>query len=331
MANIGELVSVPWIDEELVRVEAALRQSVTADDPYLTEIAGHLLVAGGKRLRPALAVLAAVAGGGTATDDVVMGGVSVELVHLGSLYHDDVMDEASTRRAVPTVNARWGNLVAILAGDFLLARASEIAAGLGTEVAALLARTIGSLCEGQVGELKTAFDPNRTEAEYLASIRGKTASLTAAACRIGALTAGLPTATVEGLTVFGDRFGMVFQVVDDILDLVASDEQLGKPSGNDLVEGVYTLPVLRALAEAGSGGDLRALLGSPLDEATRDKARDLVRSSAGVAAAAEVARGFADEAGAAIAGLPGSEVVTGLAALPHRLIDDALALPRTGL
>ena len=324
MSNIGQLLNLPWIDGEMVRVEAGLRRSIEADDPYLTEIAGHLLAAGGKRLRPALAILAAVAGGSEATDDVIMGGVAVELVHVGSLYHDDVMDEATTRRGVPTVNARWGNLIAILSGDFLLARASEIAASLGTDIAELLARTIGRLCEGQVGELKTAFSADRTEAEYLASIRGKTASLTAAACRIGAITGGLSDPAVDAFTIFGDRFGMTFQIVDDILDVVASDADLGKPAGNDLVEGVYTLPVIRAVAAA-DGAELRPLLRGPMDEGTRDKARDLVRSSPGVAEAAAVARQFADEAGAALLALPGSDVLTSLARLPHRLIDDALS------
>src|SRR5947209_10342412 len=158
------------------------------------------------------------------------------------------MDEARTRRDVESVNARWGNLVAILAGDFLLARASEIAASLGTEVAGLLATTIGRLCEGQVLELSQAFDVGRNEEAYLCSIAGKTAALMATSCRIGAITAGLPRPAVDALTGFGQRVGMVFQIVDDILDVVATEEELGKPAGNDLVEGVYTLPVILALA-----------------------------------------------------------------------------------
>src|SRR6476659_9744174 len=159
------------------RVEDALRASVRTDDKYLTEIASHLVVAGGKRLRPMISVIAAQVACGPSTDESVQGGVSCELVHLGSLYHDDVMDEAHTRRGVETVNARWGNLQAILAGDFLLAKASEIAAGLGTEVAALLARTIGRWCEGQITELRHTYDTSRSEESYLVSIEGKTAAL----------------------------------------------------------------------------------------------------------------------------------------------------------
>src|SRR5207244_906393 len=146
------LGSLTALDADLARVEAAMRAAVRSDDTQLTEIASHLITAGGKRLRPLLAIVAARTRGDAASDEVVLGGVACELVHLGSLYHDDVMDEATTRRTVPSVNARWGNLRAILAGDFLLARASEMAASLGTEVAGLLAHTIGRLCEGQIEE-----------------------------------------------------------------------------------------------------------------------------------------------------------------------------------
>ena len=318
MVNIATLLGVPGLDADLARLEATLRASVQSGDPFLAEVAGHLIGAGGKRLRPALAVAAAAAGGAPITDDVLQGGVSVELVHIGSLYHDDVMDEALTRRGVESVNARWGNLVAILAGDFLLARASEIAASLGVEVAALLARTIGRLCEGQVGELKTAFSANRTEDEYLRSISGKTASLTSAACRIGALTAGLDGTRVDALTAFGEAVGMVFQIRDDVLDVVGTDEQLGKPAGQDLVEGTYSLPVIRALTDPVAGPELRSLLGhGPLNEAERDKARNIVRGTTGVEAALAVGRRYADEAAATV-----SSFAADLAGVGHRLLDD---------
>jgi heptaprenyl diphosphate synthase len=227
------------------------------------------------------------------SDDAVQGGVAVELVHLGSLYHDDVIDEAVTRRTVESVNARWGNLTAILAGDFLLAKASEIAASLGTEVAALLAATIGRLCEGEVGELRSAYDVSRTEAAYLDSIRGKTAALFATACRIGALVGSVPREHVDALTTYGDGYGMAFQIVDDVLDLVASEAELGKPAGHDLLEGVYTLPVLRAL-DATDG--LRDRLGTPLDEQQLREALSLVRSDGAVVASLETARSYATDA-----------------------------------
>ena len=173
--------------------------------------------------------------------------MAVELVHLGSLYHDDVIDEAETRRGVPSVNARWSNIVAILAGDYLLARASALAASLGAPVAALLAETIGELCRGQVLELQHLFDVDRTEEIYFSAIGGKTAALFATACRIGGMVAEVDGPTLDALTEFGHHLGVCFQIVDDVLDVTGSDASLGKPAGNDLIEGVYTLPVILAL------------------------------------------------------------------------------------
>jgi len=322
MVNIAELLNLPRLGDDLAGLEEALHGSVVADDPFLSQVAGHLITAGGKRLRPALALMAAAAGGVDATPDVIQGGVSVELVHLGSLYHDDVMDEGTSRRGVETVNSRWGNLVAILAGDFLLARASEIAASLGNEVAGLLAATIGRLCEGQVGELRTAFDVSRAEDSYLSSIAGKTASLMSASCRIGGITAGLDRPAIDALTAYGLAFGMVFQIRDDILDVVGTDETLGKAAGQDLVQGTYTLPVIVALAEAEAGGELRALLGKPLDPPERDKAREIVKSSEGIAAACRVGRRYADQAAEAAATFPPGPVTTAMAQLGHKLLED---------
>ena len=325
MVSLAPLLSLPCLEADLARVEKALLANVRAGDPFLSEVASHLITAGGKRLRPALAVAVGELGGGPAAGDVIMGAVAVELVHLGSLYHDDVMDEARTRRTVDSVNARWGNLVAILAGDFLLARASEIAASLGTEVAGLLATTIGRLCEGQVRELAQTFDVTRSEEAYLTSIAGKTAALMATACRIGALTAGMDRPGVEALTLYGERVGMVFQIVDDILDVVATDDELGKPAGNDLVEGVYTLPVIRALASAGSDA-LRDLLGSPLEPHEVDAAREMIRSNGAVGTAMGVARGFAQESAVALADVPaadeGRQVMSALGSLGDHLIEN---------
>jgi heptaprenyl diphosphate synthase len=259
------------------------------------------------------------------TDEVIQGAVSVELVHLGSLYHDDVIDDAQSRRGVPSVNARWGNLVAIVAGDFLLARASEIAASLGTEVSALLAATIGRLCEGEVAELRQAYNPSRSESSYLAAISGKTASLMATSCRIGGITSGASRSDIEALTNFGQCFGITFQIFDDILDLIGTDEGLGKPAGHDLVEGIYTLPVIRALAMPSVEAELRALLGAHLDTPTRDKAREMIISTDAVVASLVEARMYADKAGDALSSLAGQagpqDVVQSLARLGHHLLD----------
>jgi heptaprenyl diphosphate synthase len=318
-------LAIPAMTDDLQRVELELNASVQTSDPFLTEVASHLIRAGGKRQRPAFAIAAAATalgsdGGRPATAEVVLGGVAVELVHLGSLYHDDVMDDAVTRRTVESVNHRWGNLKAILAGDFLLAKASEIAASLGTEVAGLLAATIGRLCEGQIRELKDVYQVGRTESDYTGSIAGKTAALFATACRVGGIVGGLSRDDIEALTAFGERYGMAFQVVDDVLDLVATSEELGKPSGNDLVEGVYTLPVLRALATP-AGDELRALLGKPLDEDEREKARAIIRGTDCIDEAIVVAQGYAEEAIAALAPLGSSTATEGLAGTTRQLVD----------
>ena len=299
------LFSLASMADDRERIEVAIHEAVRSADPYLTEIASHLVVAGGKRLRPVVAIAAAQVGGTPASSDVVRGGVACELVHLGSLYHDDVIDEADTRRGVETVNAKWGNLQAILAGDFLLSRASEIAASLGTEVAGLLARTIGWLCEGEIEQLRHTYDVSRPEDSYYVSIQGKTASLYGTAARIGGIVAGLDRPTIDALTAWGNAFGMVFQIVDDILDITDTTEQLGKPAGHDLVEGVYTLPVLRTLAMGGGVGDeLASLLGRPLDIAERDKALAIVRANEGVESAAATARQYVAAAEEACDDLP---------------------------
>jgi heptaprenyl diphosphate synthase len=324
-------LELPGMDRHRHRIEEALRAAVASEHELMAQLGGHLIGAGGKRQRPLLTVASAAAGVTSAeavealvTDDVVLGGVAVELVQVGSLYHDDVIDEAATRRGAESVNARWGNLKAILAGDFLLAKASEIAAGLGTEVAGLLAATIGRLCEGEVRELGTAYDPDRTEEAYLAAIAGKTAALFGTACRVGGIVGGLPREEIDRLTEFGHRYGMAFQVVDDVLDVVATDEQLGKPAGHDVAEGIYNLPVLRALA-AGDA-DLREALGRPLHGEELAAAVARVRASVGVDQAVAVAHGFVDEAVAAVAPLGDRPAARALATAARSLLADLAAV-----
>jgi heptaprenyl diphosphate synthase len=308
------------------RVEDALTRVVAAEDELMAQMGGHLITAGGKRARPLFTVASAAALAqdpasveAAVTDEVILGGVSVELVQVGSLCHDDVIDEAETRRGVESVNIRWGNLKAILAGDFLLAKASEIAASLGTEVAGLLAATIGRLCEGEVNELRHAYDPTRTIESYLTAIEGKTAALFATACRVGGIVGDLPREHIDRLTDFGLRYGMAFQIVDDVLDVIATDEQLGKPAGHDIAEGIYNLPVLHALEEL--GGDLGTLLGGPIDGADLDTARRLVRTSSGVDRSIDLARRYIDEAVDVLTPFDGTPSAVALAgAATHLLV-----------
>ena len=325
MALLSHLSALPTLEDDLALVESKLENAVIAKDPYLTEIAKHLITAGGKRVRPGFTIASSAVGQSTAVsvpDEVLMGGVAVELVHLGSLYHDDVMDEAEMRRSVPSVNAVWGNHTAILAGDFLLARASEIAASLGTEIAALLARTIGELCEGQILELQSTYTLTRSEDSYELSIAGKTASLLSTACRIGGLTGELEREAVDQLTNFGHAYGMAFQIVDDILDVIATEDQLGKPAGNDLIEGVYTLPVLLAL-KSDIGDQLRELLGKELTTDARDQALTLIRSTDAVEKAFARAQDWAQKAKAELESLPSSPATNALFAATNHLLERA--------
>ena len=321
MEDLQSLVRIPGIWDQLERVEERLLEAATADDPYLTKIAQHLLVAGGKRFRPLLALLSAQFG---PADDhrPVEAGVAVELIHVGSLYHDDVIDESDTRRGAASVNANWSNTVAILAGDFLMARASEVAAThLSQESVALLASTYAELVEGQTRELQLEGDLAHSIAEYDQVIGGKTASLIRTSARLGAMAADAEPAVVEALSTWAWEVGMVFQIADDALDLVADEETIGKPSGSDIREGTYTAPVL--LAARGPDGDrIRQLLDvEAVDDASVDEVIAIVRDGGFVDQALEAATARLDVADAALGSLPVSEARDILEKLGTFLVD----------
>lgn len=322
--NATKALGLYRLEEEIKRVEPLLMSSVTTGDGFLDEVTTHLIAAGGKRLRPLLCLASATAGERAATRDELMGGVSVELVHLASLYHDDVIDEASVRRNVESVNSRFGNLVAIVAGDYLLARSAAIAADLGTEIAGLLADTLAKLCEGQVSEVRSAFQVSRTQDEYFSAIAGKTAALMATSCRIGAIIAGLARSEIEAMTTYGHCVGMVFQLRDDVLDIVATNGELGKPAGQDLAEGIYTLPVLIALEDRQIARELESLLGIGLAQPERDKARAIVAQSRGPAETVAAGRRYASLAKDAASGVSSPELRKGFEAFADSLIDDLL-------
>ena len=314
-----QTLAIPSLAGDLARVEESLHEAVSTPDRFLAEVATHLIGAGGKRIRPTLTLCAAYAASGSngpAAADAVTGAVAIELVHQGSLYHDDVIDEAETRRGVPSVNARWSNIVAILAGDFLLARASALAARLGGEVAEILASTIAELCRGQVLELQHLFDVDRSEEGYCSAIEGKTASLFGTSCRVGGMVCGVAEPTLDALTRYGFHLGMCFQIVDDVLDITATDAKLGKPAGQDLVEGVYTLPVIHALARTPA---LRERLGHPLDGEQLAEVRRLAVSDGAIDAALGMARDHAGKAGGALDSA--SDLAPDVCAALTRLVD----------
>ncbi len=307
------------------RLEQQLIKAVSIDDRYLNEIATHLIKAGGKRLRPALTIAASSISGAEVSHETIMGAISVELVHLASLYHDDVMDEATKRRNVASVNNLWGNHLAIVVGDYLLARSAEIAASLGNEIATLIAATLSRLCHGQVTEVRSCYDITRSRDQYLESIADKTAALIATACRIGGITAGLDREQIEALTLYGESTGMVFQIRDDVLDIISTEEVLGKPPGQDLAEGVYTMPVCWTLQSKHAGEELATLLGRPLNSEQLLQARRLVISSDALDKTAEVARVYADKARGACKQLSDEKVAAQLIALVNNLLSDVEA------
>jgi heptaprenyl diphosphate synthase len=292
---------------KLDAVEDLLRVSVKSEYPFVTETSRHLVVAGGKRFRPLLVLLGSHFGDPEAVG-VVPAAVVVELTHVATLYHDDVMDEAELRRGVQSANARWDNTIAILTGDFLFARASDLLADLGPEAVRIQARTFERLVHGQIRETVGA-DPEGDHVEhYLQVLHDKTASLIATSGRFGAMLAGADPAVVERVATYCERIGMAFQLSDDLLDIVGDSDEFGKHPGTDLREGVHTLPVLYALRSAsGSAADarLRELLAGDLaDDARHAEALALLRVHPAVEEAYTTLRRHADEARQALAALP---------------------------
>ncbi len=278
--SLTDLVPIDGIWRRMDEVERRLFEVTTTSNRFLTEIAQHLVRAGGKRYRPLLAQVAAELGPNPDGGGPVEAGTAAELVHIGSLYHDDVIDEAETRRGSPSVNANWDNTAAILGGDYLLAKASEVAAPLGEEAVTLIAQTYAALCEGQVLELQLEGNFAHGPAEYFTVIGGKTASLIRTSARLGALTAGAARDDVEAISEWAWEVGIVFQMADDVLDLVASEDFIGKPAGSDLREGTYTLPVLYAL-QGPEGDEIRPLLSDGAPSDTRDVDRIIELTAAG--------------------------------------------------
>jgi heptaprenyl diphosphate synthase len=259
-------------------VEETLEQAVQSEAPFVTDAARHLMAAGGKRFRPLLVLLAAETGDPYA-EGVVTSACVVELTHLASLYHDDVMDEAELRRGAESANARWDNLVAILTGDFLFSKSSEYTARLGADAVRIQAETFTRLVEGQILETLGPGEDDDPLEHYLRVVAGKTGSLIATSARYGARFAGAPTQVEEALTAYGERVGEAFQLSDDILDVASDSDESGKTPGTDLREGVPTLPVLIARRSTDpADARLRELLDADLtDDALHAEALELLR------------------------------------------------------
>ncbi|GAB05979.1 putative polyprenyl diphosphate synthase [Gordonia amarae NBRC 15530] len=313
----------------LADVEDLLITELSSGDQIMTEAATHLAKAGGKRFRPMFAILAAQFGTDPGSRDVITSATVVEMIHLATLYHDDVMDEAPMRRGAQSANSRWTNSIAILSGDFLFARASRLVSTLGPEAVRIIAETFAELVTGQMRETVGAGEGVDPIDHYLKVVWEKTGSLIAAAARFGSMAAGADAERIERLARIGDIIGIAFQVSDDIIDISSATGDSGKTPGTDLREGVHTLPVLYALrGDEPSSARLRGLLlddaGNPRPltvDAEVTEALELLNASPGMAQANAKLQSFADEALAELAQLPDSPANGALSSLVRYTID----------
>jgi heptaprenyl diphosphate synthase len=295
------------LSRRMAEVEKALFHHVTSRSDYVTEAAQHLLAAGGRRFRPLLVLLAAEAGAHPESDEVVTAACVVEITHVGSLYHDDVMDEAALRRGADSANSRWDNHVAILTGDFLFSKSSELTAELGADAVRIQAHTFTRLVEGQILETVPPGPGEDPVQHHLDVVAGKTGSLIATSARYGARFGGASPEVEEALTAYGEIVGTAFQLSDDILDIASESDESGKTPGTDLREGVPTLPVLLALASTDPrDARLQELLRSDLaaDDAAHAEALALLRAHSAMGRARDYVVGRAAEAKQLLAALP---------------------------
>ncbi len=304
-ADGSSSLALPVLDADLearlrarmVEVEQRLEREIRSEAAFITDAARHLMHAGGKRFRPLLVLLAAETGDPT-RDGVLTAACVVELTHLASLYHDDVMDEADLRRGAESANSRWDNHVAILTGDFLFSKSSELTASLGADAVRIQAETFTKLVEGQILETLTPGPDEDALAHYLRVVEGKTGSLIATSARYGARFAGAPREIEEALTAYGEKVGMAFQLSDDILDIASESVESGKTPGTDLREGVPTLPVLMAQRSTDPADQrlLSLLAGDLTDDDLHAEALDLLRKHAAMDEARAYVLGIAREA-----------------------------------
>ena len=319
-SEIKKVIDIPVIWENMKEVEKRLLEVTISDNKYLTDIAQHLITAGGKRFRPLVTLLAGEIGNKN-YDKIIDAAVSVELIHLGSLYHDDVIDKSTKRRGVETANVKWDSTLAILGGDFLMAKASEVASTkLGLESVRLLATTYAELVEGQTREIELSFDYQQGIDSYMKIVKGKTASLIRTSAKLGAIASDCNPESEEAISNWGLNSGVVFQISDDILDITSDQKKLGKPVGNDILEGTYTLPVHIAIDEIGSSfinllQDLRE------DKAKINQVLDILRSDNILSKTREIASEHLSESNKAIEEFKDSSIYNTLKKINNYLVE----------
>ena len=326
MSSFGIPDLDPSLEADLARgmqgVEELLREHIKGDYPLVEETSRHLVAAGGKRLRPLLTLIASHFGDST-RKEVIPAAVVCELTHLATLYHDDVMDEAPLRRGVESANNRWGNTIAILTGDYLFSKASDLLADLGPEAVRLQARTFERLVIGQIMETQGPQNGEDPLAHYLRVVGDKTGSLIATSARFGAMLSGAPRETVETLTTFGEQIGIAFQLADDVIDIASESNQSGKTPGTDLREGVPTLVTLNVMAsDKSEDAELKRLLSAPIhDEEVVAQVLRALRSHNGLQQAREQLNQIAKDARTALGPLPLNAATGALFSLCDAVVD----------
>ena len=303
--DFGDADFAESVRASVTQIEQLMAAELGKADELMSEAVHHLFLAGGKRFRPLFTVLSASLGPDPANEDVIIAGAVIEMVHLATLYHDDVMDEAQVRRGAPSANARWSNNIAILAGDYLFATASRLVSRLGPEAVLVIADTFAQLVTGQMRETRGVESGDEID-HYLKVVYEKTACLIAASGRFGATFSGADDQQIERLARLGGIVGTVFQISDDIIDIDSDPDESGKLPGTDLREGVHTLPVLYALREPGPDADrLRVLLTGPVeDDDVVAEALSLLRASQGMLKAKQAVLTYAGQAREELATMP---------------------------
>ena len=322
-------VGIPNLDKaleasllaDMVRVEELMRSHIKGDYPLVIETSRHLVEAGGKRLRPLLTLLAAQFGD-PSNYDIIKAAVCCELTHLATLYHDDVMDDAVLRRGVISANKKWDNAVAILTGDYLFSKVSDMLADIGPEAVKLQAKTFERLVIGQIKETQGKSEGLTQIEHYMKVVADKTGSLIATSARFGALLSGASSQTVEALTKFGEKIGVAFQVADDLLDVTSDETASGKTPGTDLKEGVPTLVTLYVIAANNPADkDLIAKLNGPISEGDLQAVITQLRSHKALAEVKEYLANVADEANSLLTDLPDGAAKEALKNLTFALVN----------
>ncbi len=318
---VSDKALIADLETRMAIVEKRIAEATSHTEPLVNEMSSHLSAAGGKRLRPVLTLLTSHLGNSN-EEEVLDAAVVMEITHLATLYHDDVMDQASKRRGVDTAHMVWGNNVAILTGDLLFARASNIVSGLGDDSLKLQAKVFEQLVLGQLHETIGPQDGQDIIEHYYEVLRDKTGSLIALSAQIGALVSGAPGEYQEPLKQFGESIGVAFQLIDDIIDIQSTKDQSGKVAGTDLLAGVPTLPVL--LLANHHDADSQALLAkisNGLEEADLKDVLSKLRSHKVMAESLSITNGWADRAKAALGPLPASSVKSALIAFADAVVD----------